>query len=471
MNNFQTAKNLSGNAVKRRAVGGTAIYLFVLMIALFIIAAGAIIYWQRNRQIGGVGSFYPSINGKMVCLSCSRNFKNPYSYILDNEGKLVAELGRNKVFSNSDLIWCPNKGDEYITYEERKKRSLINKEPVNDLQLVLFNIKNREKKIITQPEADSNGCKIVYKRWSDDGNSIFGTKTIKSGNRWRIKSLFRQNIETGKIDEMQLETGEPNEDIYPTFTGGDKVILSKSRKDETENITFIIKDFHGSGTSTFRLPAETTQWEITKDGKSLVTMSKVFEGNMVTYRLTAEDLKTGEEKSLMAKTDLPRFSFEEAARGKQGAASIQLSPAGKWLTCTTTTSDQTTIWLINLSMGTCNKLAEYSQKKSYPYNFIFSKDETRLCAVSLPGEDNGEVKTRGRTLIEIYDCTRGKPEKIRSMQLDKKTYGYSFDFLGNDHILYIKSGGNSSFWKSDSELWVYNITDQTNKRFAWQKGR
>lgn len=472
---FQIAKHLLNNSMKKPPTFGISLlslfmYVVVLLLPVFITLGAGIIYWQvisDSSYVQGVISYYPSPDAEKVFVTAMKSPFSSYSYVLDKNGSLITDLGRRTSFLNPSLIWRPGDQQDHILYKEGKRSSLFSGAASYDIPMTLFNIKTNEKTIIKRPYTDANDYHIGYSKWSEDGKYLLGTKTVESGDIWRITSIFRQNVTTGDINEMEIAQADSEKITYPLFLAHNKVLLKESKEGDLEEQAFTIIDLDSREEKLHKLATGTIQWEVASNGRTLIALKKLFNENTVSYQIVAKDLETSREKILMASPDLPQFSFEDAARGKPVFISIELSPLGRWVICTSETSHRKiTKWLINLSHGSPYKLLEYDGNKAY-INIIFSKDETRLCAIysSLEYGENADTPKHG--WIEVYNIAGTESKKIKYLECGERSYDYKF--FGNDRVLYIKGSDDYSWWKNRSELWEFSIVDGTQQRFVQPK--
>jgi hypothetical protein len=439
-------------------------YAMVLLLPVFIILGTVITYGlvgSGSNYAQGVISYYPSPDAEKVIITAMKSPFSSYNYILDKNGGLITDLGRNAGFLNQNLIWRPSEQQDQILYEEEKRSSFFGKGDSYDTPMTLFNIKTNEKTIIKQPYTDVNNCHVDYGGWSEDGKYLFGTKF---GDTWQITSIFRQNVITGDINEKEIAQAGSEEITYPLFLAHNIVLLTESKDEGLEEQAFVTMDLDHFEDQLHKLPPDTVQWEVTPDGKALIVLKKLFKENMVDHQIIAKDLDVSSEEILMESPDLPQFSFEDAARGKDISVSIELSPLGQWTICTSEGPYQKTVkWLINLIQGTHYKLLEYDSNKAY-IDIIFSQNETRLCVIySLPVDYDDNPDTIKPGWIVVYDINDTEPNQINHIGCDK--YWYDYKFLGDNYLLYIKGTGDYSWWKNKNELWKIDIIGGSQQRF------
>jgi hypothetical protein len=445
-------------------------YVAVLLLPVFIVLGVGIFHWQAgsgSNYVQGVISYYPSPDAENVLVTGARSLLKTYNYILDKNGNLVVDLGRGTSFLEPDIIWRPGGQQSYVLYAERAKISLFNRASTAHTPLVLYNIKTREKRKINRPETDTDDCYVGYQKWSEDGNYLLGTKSIEYEYIWRITSAFRQNVITGEIDEIEMAQADLKKTKIPFFLTKNRILFKEISPEDLKKQSFTFRDLDSQEEELYELPSGTIQWEITSGGGMLIALKKLFNENMVSYQIVAKNLETGREKILMESPDLPQFSFEDAARGKPVLVSIELSPSGQWIICTSETINRKAIkWLINIIRGSHCKLLEHDRNKAY-INIIYSKDETRLCAIYSPLEysENADISKSG--WIEVFDTSGTESKKLKRLECDELSYDYKF--FGNDCVLYIKGSDDYSLWQNRSELWEFNIVDGTKQQFAQPK--
>lgn len=471
---FNTAKYLLNNVMKKAPTFGISLlslfmYVVVLLLPVFIILGVGIVHWQAgssSNYVQGVIGYSPSPDAENVFVTGARSPLNTYNYILDKNGNLVVDLGRGTSFFKPDLIWRPGHQQSYVLCEERAKSFLFNRAATAHIPLSLYNIKTREKRKINQPETDTDDCYVVYQKWSEDGNYLLGTKSSEYEDIWRITSAFRQNVITGEIDEIEMAQADSKHTKFPFFLTKNRILFKEDRLD-LEKQSFTLMDLDSREEELYELPSGTIQWEMTSGGRMLIALKKLFNENMVSYQIMTKDLETSREKILMESPDLPQFSFEDAARGKPVFVSIELSPLGQWIICTSESIHRKTIkWLINIIHGSHCKLLEHDRNKAY-LNIIYSKDETRLCVIYSPLEYS-EITDMPKTgWIEVFDISGTESRKIKRLECDERSY--DFHFFGNDRILCIKGSDDYSWWQNRSELWEFNIVDGTQQQFAQPK--
>ncbi len=466
---FQTAKALLPEIYRKPATIGVSIFAMFLYAAAFLMPLVVAVVWAISIGLLGGGtdytkgirSFTVSNGGEYVFVTRQKNLLSHKGVVLDKNGQLVLDLKKNIGYTNPNLVWRLCDGNYWLAYKDRHLRSADN--GANDL--ILHNINTNDEKIVRYPRPDPNFF-IEYFSWSSDGHYLFGTETPVSEEEPGINSVFRIDVISGDI--QKAKTAKPGNPRYVQkfLTDINSAVLSREVDEDSNENAFSLLNMITSEENRFELGNEVGQWEILSNTGKLIYLEKIFKDNMVNHQLVCRNLKTSRQNLLIPPEVLPKYSFEDAAKDKKIYLSFNLSPKGKWAVCSSRHSNQNCVsWLVNLENGNYNNFLKYDEKEHY-INILFSATETRLCAVySNTAEFTKDVPPK--TLIEFYDIEKTKMEKISYLEIERQAH--SFNFLGDECLLYIKGGTHDSPWKNSDELYAINISDGTQKPFIGPK--
>jgi len=471
---YQIAQHLLSNALKIQPTLGSTLlslfmYVIVFLLPIFVTIGFTITFalaGSGSDYTQGVISFYPSPDAQKVLVTTMRGPFTPQSYVLDENGNLITKVGRSSGFLNPNLIWQPGRQYDCILYREEEHTFPHSELAVYNTPMILFDIKNNTKTIIKRPCPDIDDCHFIYRHWSDDGNFLYGTKSLKSGDMWRISSIFKQDIAAGSTSDLEIAPADSDKKISPLYFAHNKVILPDSMEENQTDKTFRIVDLDRLESKSIQLPSDIIRWHLTPDGKTLIALQKIINEKTVNHRLLSINLYTGTKKILLAGNILPQFSSDPNSLDNQSYVSIELSPLGQWLLCTAEKHDHKTIrWLISINEGTCHKLLDYDSNHTYA-GIVFSQHETRLCAVYssyLEGDDEIPDESNPGWII-VYDINNTEPKQINRIECRQHWYG--FEFFGDDYLLCIESSPDSSWLKNKSELWKINVTTGSPQLFS-----
>lgn len=414
----------------------------------------------ERDYIHGVLEYYPSPDGEKVFVVAEQNQMNKFGYVLAKDGRLVTDLGsKTAVYPSSNLIWRPANGQNYLLYKVDSFWSKFGLRRNSCQRMVLFNLKTNEKKTINNLNSWGNKWGFYYRKWSEDGKYLLGYRKVTSGDNSVKLFIFKQDVAAGEVEIINAFEDSGSNIYFQKFLDDNRILIKENRGD-AEGEVYSVLDLNSSKKDFHKLPPETVHWRVSSDGERVVFLEKLFAEGMVRYRISAKDVESGAEKILMDSNDLPRCSFEEAARGKETRVSMN-SSSGRWFMYKCEEKDgNTTEWLINAVGGMRYKLMEYERYKSNIYKVFFSRDATRLCIVYRTDECAGDTQKK---LLEVYDISESGLQKIRSVEVDENSYNYKF--FGNDRVLYITQKDKHSWWRNSNELWVLNISGGNRQRF------
>jgi hypothetical protein len=435
-----------------RAVG---LFFGIVTAAIFCLADIALskrCSQAELNHINGVMNYSISPGHDRVFVQASKNPVNSCAYLLDKNGKLIADLGRVDIpFNAEPLLWQTGGRPGVLC-----QRSLIDiprllqRTSNRDLPLVLFNSKTARKELFKNLNSWQHSCWYRYRRWSTDGRDLLGVKYVKNENdEPPLRAIFRQNVASGKVTDLPVPR-----DTYTDFHAADIVTYTIGKGDDK---TLVILGLNDHAKLTHKISPDTIRRKLLPGGKKLVIARKVLGKESLEYQLVVRDLQTRSETILLADPDLPTLSYHEYVRGTHAGLSLKISPSGKWLFCSLSVDFRDKkFWLIDLDSTCCRPFS--CPGLSLLYDIHLSKNESRLCRVDW-GTDKGR-------LVRVY----GLDEDGLTLQTVHSVPGSTrqFKFLGNDHILFIWSPRNHSVWSNNQELRILDLADGSHRRFYSQ---
>ena len=469
---FTMAKGLLAGVSSKPPTIGVSIASMFMYGAVFLLPLVVVIIWVVSVVFIGTGAHYaqgivdfvPSPDSEYVFVTRMKNIFTNSGLVLDKNGGLVVDCGKGVGFLNPELTWRPGPEKGWVLYRKGAALRGLAGAPKDKPGMMLYNIDTHDVISIKHPKVGAEDCHIDYVKWSDDGSCLFGTETDVSKSDWRLRSIFRHNVISGKFGECEIPQSGPRRSVRKLLPAQNKVILRTEYEEDTEKQRFTILDMGSCEEEPFKFEEGVTQWEIAADGRALIVLGRVFGDNVVRYRLAIKDIEGDDERVLMESPILPQYTFEDAARGKAVYVSFQISPMGKWVVCNSTAEDrQGTYWLVNPSEGGFSKLLKWDSDKYY-VSIAFSPDETKLGALYSSTEYRYDPNESDVTKVEIYNIKGTEPDQTAVLEIDEEFSGYKF--FGNEHLLYIKSSNEDSKWQNTDELWMINITDGSQEPFV-----
>jgi hypothetical protein len=442
--------------------------VFFLPLTILIMWVVSVLFISTGGHYSqGIVSFVPSPDGEYVFVTRAKNVLTTSGLILDKHGGLVVDCGKGAGCLNPDLTWRPGPEKGWVLYWEGMASGAFARRAKSEPRMVLYNINTHDSLNIEYPKAETEDCFVNYMKWGNDGSCLFGTETNTAEGNWTLGAVFRHNVISGEHDEFEIPQPGSHRSACKLLPAQNKAILYMEYEEDAGEQRFTVLDMASFEEKTYELEEKVTQWEMAADGKTLIVLEKIFGDNIVSYRLVTRNMEDDGQKVLLESPILPQYSFEDAARGKAVYTSFQISPACKWVVCNSTAEERKEeYYLVNPSEKGFCRLLEWDSDKHY-VSFTFSPDETRLGALYSPRYDY-DPNELDEAKLEIYDISGTEAEKVAALAVDESLFSYKF--LGNERILYIKrSDEDYRWWKNTNELWAINVADGSQEPFVSRK--
>lgn len=403
------------------------------------------------NDINGVMDYSISPDHDRVFVRASKTPVNSCAYLLDKDGKLIADLGRvDTPFNTEPLLWQTG-GQPGVLCQRRliDIPMLFQRTSHRDLPLVLFDSRTARQEFFKNLNSWQHCSRYRYKRWSADGGYLLGIKYVDNEeDEPPQESIFKQHVATGKVTDMPIP-----QDTYADFHACDLVSYKIGRGGDK---TLVILGLNHQVKLTHKISPDTIRRTLLPCSKRLLIARQILGQEDLDHELGVRDLQTGSETILLAAPDLPTLSFHDYVRGARVHLTLEVSPSERWLFCSLSVrSKHKSFWLIDLDSSCCRPL---SCGRLSLYDIHLSKDESRLCRVDWDTDKGQLVRVYGLdedglTLQTVHSVPRN---------------AYQFEFLGNDHVLFIWSPRNHSLWSNNQELRILDLADGSHKRFYSQ---
>lgn len=447
------------------------LFFGIISLGIFCLSVTASSYWRGQPEhdyTRGVIRSVPSPNGELVCVTGKENPVRNYSYVLDRDGRLVADIGGGFDIFQDNLTWRPGKEGKSVLCVEIGLKEMINASRWEDRAIYIYDLDSGKKQMLKNPNIGRRRYRYLYSRWSEDGEYLLGVRNTMSKYNVVGRCVFRQEVATGLLDEISVTDDPSCKWESPVFLSSNLVLL-KDSNDEGDTKTFSIANLDSQKITTHKVPVDAIQWQVVGKGSTLVAVRKFFGEVSVEYEILSQDLATGEERVIIGRDELPKAGFEEIARGKEVSLSFSFSPDEKWICCslevgygrmsTGSLEESRKMLLIDYSSGAQFVLAEYNSRESYD-RVKYSQDE-KLVYLVLSSPYGKEAERGWHEKVEIFDTRQGACTKLHSIEFQER---YSLGVWGNDRLLYMKTDGNTSLGSNTNELWVLNCTNGSSRR-------
>jgi len=403
-----------------------------------------------------VSHFEVCPDGEKVLVVAPKSLLLDHSYILDKDGHIRADLGQVSTLFGA-LTWPSFDSSRYILCQKKYlfdpysfKGTLILYDLIDNISIDIKNLNDQSKDF-----------SHYYKSWSRDGKFLLGEKTEFIENERSKKYLFKQNILTSNVvyTEILPDTFEYYSDIK--YLSNDKVLFEPSRYRPVPNAPepnncFAIMDIYTRQKEIYPLPENTFTWNLTKDGHTLFYLKRTSFPDHIEYQLLARRLSSKTDTVVIESTKLPRQTLEDLLNHSFDSFNISFSPANHWLYFQSSVGSSNATFIIRIDDNSylANEISNLS---------FYSPDESRICLqrTDILYEDTPLEKRV--CYFEILEWTGTSFEKIKEFELPDSCH--SFEFLGNNHILYLKKG-SKQLGIQIYKLWILNIADGTQKPFC-----
>jgi len=410
----------------------------------------------------GISSFYTSHEPDIICAT-KHNILSSKCIIINEKGKLVADLGKNSVFLSDKLIWLEGNNNYPVVYRKMPRVFPFTENKDLKEKLIFYNPETKDRKACTLPKSEKEYVYYNYIKWSEKQNCLIGVKTVSTDAGTSKNYVFKYNIETDDIQEIDVSEDKSFNAFYPTFIDESRLLFkSYNAEDGDEDNSIVILNINNGEKKRYVLPGDVISWQLVADSNEIVAVQKLFKDNIVSYQIIEYDYIQEKERVLLGESVLPKMTFEDIARGNNAYVALQLSASSRWVAASVTEKNISSRLIIDRKTGKSAELFETNNKEEYAGMLEFSEDEEMVFASFSRTFSIDDFEENRGINIKVYDLSNLSPVLVSEIQCEQSCYNFKFF---NNKILYIKASQNNSMWKNKNQLWVYDIAEEKYKPF------
>jgi hypothetical protein len=450
-------------------VGATAVAAAVFVASSLV--AGTLGHERRAPRPDRVLAFHAAPDGQAVVLIAG-NLPGTSGHLLDTDGRVVADLGKDAIAIPGMPIWSPD-----------GRRLLFSRVPTPTLvqavrgsftaappSAVMF---DRLRGTLAEhpfPGGDKDQAPPVHLGWTTSGRPLLLATRYGKGSEPRHE-LHLLDPATGRFEALPAIAAEGP----PKLVDGRLLVYELGgRKPEGEAPELTLFDVASRHQSRLALPAGTTDWAISSDGRRVAVATREVDETSVWLRLSLVEVATGAITPLLGPPDLPRSTLAEAARRDLGWVSVMPLRGTPWVRCDASAEGQPgRSWLLDLAAETVRPIAvdrrvaagagEDDGETDSGGLRVPSPDGRRLLAWQLADTEDADRPEDAiqETVVTIEELGAAGVRPVGTLRLA----GFNPPaWLGNDRLLYVRPAPGG-LGMPQGELWVLDIASGEERRF------
>ena len=446
----------------------------VLSIVIFICACLGCFNWNKKHSPNythGVYGFSPSPDGKYFYVYAHEYPFVEYSYILDENGNLVSDLGCY-TFPHYFVFFSPESPPSHIMYHQTRPLipwselisfsqeiyredglTLAERIPIYYPPYILLNLNTGKKHFLANINHHTHTYYYSYHRiWSQDGRYVYGLK-IKGGEGFKIYRLFRQDIISGQTHLLEPYSNKPGMSLSLYYLQENILQLIESNEDNQEEnpqkiVSIVYRD--AKKTFSYQIPPDIEQWDVNPQGEYLVLLRQIKDESWK-YELVIRWLENEKEFVVLNFSQIPMNESADPEREPHFYASFDFSPSGRYFLCSGTIANRQIYWLIDSTLENAQKIFAFDGEDYNFRHYFFSRDESKIYFIWSKKWDSPKH-------IQVYDISQNRFSFKTPIILNNCCD--EFHFLNNNHLLYLNN--ESSYL---NRLCVLDLKNGTTKPF------
>ncbi|MCH8243847.1 MAG: hypothetical protein IH897_14725, partial [Planctomycetes bacterium] len=310
--------------------------------AVMVAASGIALAWPINYRppdFSNVLSAHASPDGLHIFLVTQRRLIQTHGYVITPDGTVVHDLGvGTSSLGTPELTWRPGPFGYSVAYTNAGAVTapwIDRAADHTESEIAILSLRSGEIIHIPHLETRYDEAYVRYHRWSPDGRLLLGTKTDWQSEKQETV-LIVQKGDSGEFSELTPAHESARISILPSGYA----VIEQSDNDDQDKARMTLVNMMDGTEQRILLPPKHSSLVVEPNGLSVLYVHKYFEDQTVGYEILRQSIATGDRSVVVDRADLPRATFEQAARNALGWVGFTLSPGGRWLTCRISSPDQ-----------------------------------------------------------------------------------------------------------------------------------
>lgn len=443
-------------------VGLAATALAAVVFAGSALVAGTRGAERRAPRPDRVLAFSAAPDGRAVLLMAG-GVPSTSSYLLDADGRVVADLGKDAMVNPAGTTWSPDGRQLFLTRTPtptlvEAARGTFKRSPPS---AVLY---DRTRGALAEHSLAGIGAGEVppmHLGWTAGRPLLLSIRYEGKGRPQH--ALFVMDPATGKVEGLPAIAGAG----LPQLVGG-RLVVYEVGAHQTEGVppTLALLDVATRRQSRVTLPAGTEDWAMAADGRRALVATREVDDASASFRVSVLELATSATTPLLGPPEMPSATLAEVARRELGWVSLVPVRGTAWVRCDVRGDGPPRSWLLDFAKEPVALVAIAAREgteaggedDSGPLGpSTASPDGRRLLRLRLPG---GQGALSGSGVITIEELG---PDGLREIG-SHRIFGGSPAWLGSDRILFLREASDRRAMGLN-ELWVLDVATGAQRRF------